>query len=342
VRPLDRIPSIKLKLGALIVAAVVVAAGMSALGYRLGWPLWARPTAAALVSLGMVQVLAKGMTRPLREMERAATAMAQGDHSQRVATQASDEVGRLAVAFNTMADELAETERQRRELAANVSHELRTPIAGLQATLENLIDGVAVGDIATYEAMHHQTLRLGRLVRDLLELSRLESGATTLELADTELEPLARRVVDEARAIHPDVAIDLVVADRPISIEADAQRLHQVMTNLVDNAARHGGGTPVTVTLERNRDAAGFSVADRGVGIPSAERSRVFERFHRLDPSRVRDRGGAGLGLAIAQWIVELHHGRIVAAESPGGGCRMEVLLPHRHLATPTTPEASR
>ena len=208
-RPLDRIPSIKVKFGIVIVAAVFVAAVTSYVGWRLGWPVLARPIVAAVVSLGMVQVLAKGMTRPLREMERAATEMARGNHVRRVETTSTDEVGRLAEAFNTMAAELGETDRQRRELVANVSHELRTPVAALQATVENLLDGVTPADDATFEAMHHQTLRLGRLVRDLVELSRLETGAATLELVDVDLGPLARRVIDEARLVHAGAVVDL-------------------------------------------------------------------------------------------------------------------------------------
>jgi signal transduction histidine kinase len=128
------------------------------------------------------QVLAHGMTRPLRAMTAAARAMAQGDYSRRVRATSRDEVGQLAVAFNQMAADLAAADQQRRELIANVSHELRTPIAALQAVLENLVDGVATADPATLSTALSQTQRLGRLVAELLDLSRIDAGAVALDL----------------------------------------------------------------------------------------------------------------------------------------------------------------
>jgi signal transduction histidine kinase len=240
-RPLDRITSLKVKLSIVIVAAVAVTAATSTVGFRLGVPLLLRPVISAALALSMVQLLAHGMTRPLRDMERAATALARGDKAQRVETASVDEVGRLADAFNHMADELAESERQQRDLVANVSHELRTPVTGLQAMLENLVDGVATPSIETYATMHTQVDRLGRLIRDLLDLSRLESGTSVVELVDVDVAPLLHRAADESRIHHPSVEVNVEVAPADLRASLDDNRMHQVMVNLLDNAARYTG-----------------------------------------------------------------------------------------------------
>ena len=147
-RPLDRLSSIKVKLGVVIVATVAGTVIVLAIGFRLGWSLELRTLVAAVIGLALVQLLARGMTSPLREMAAAASAMARGDYGRRVTASSRDEVGELARAFNAMAAELADVDRMRRDLVANVSHELRTPIGALQALLENLIDGVEPVDPA--------------------------------------------------------------------------------------------------------------------------------------------------------------------------------------------------
>ena len=153
--------------------------------------------AATAIGLLVVQLLARGMTSPLREMAAAASAMARGDHAVRVRATSRDEVGELARAFNTMAAELADVDRQRRELVANVSHELRTPIGALQALLENLADGVEPPDPATLRVALAQTERLGRLVAQLLDLSRMESGALPLRPVAFAVRPLLEQALRE-------------------------------------------------------------------------------------------------------------------------------------------------
>jgi signal transduction histidine kinase len=331
VRPLDRIRSIKTKLSIVIVAAVAVTATTSTVGFHLGVPLWLRPIIAATLALTMVQFLAHGMTRPLRDMANATTAMARGDYGRRVHTAAVDEVGRLAEAFNRMSAELAEIDRQRRDLVANVSHELRTPISALQATLENLVDGVAAPDPATLRAMHAQTERLGRLVRDLLDLSRLESGATPLRIERLSLHDLLTRATDETRLHHPDFGVTVDLVPGNIDLDGDHERLHQAIVNLLDNAVHYGGGqTRVEIRGRRRDKGVRLDVCDDGPGIPADERNRVFERFYRADHAPVNHRGGAGLGLAIVRWIVELHGGTIRAEANSPRGCRMVIVLPRR------------
>lgn len=327
-RPLRRVSSIKRKIAMLIVIATATAAAVSQVGLRLGWPVWVRPLVACVLSLLLVEFLAHGLTSPLRDMERASARMAKGDYRVRVRDDSADEVGRLAVAFNAMAAELAEVDRQRRDLVANASHELRTPITGLQATLENLIDGVVPCTPATLTAMHGQVERLARLVHDLLDLSRLEAGAAPLHLGPVALVELVHHVVGNVGRALPtlDVQVHVPIAD--LKVHADADRLAQVLTNLLTNAARYSAH--VVVTAEETADGVRVLVTDDGPGIPAGEEGRIFERFYRAD--RARHNGGAGLGLAISRWIVELHGGRIRAERNDPHGCRMVVELPHPDL----------
>jgi len=339
--PLDEVPSIKLKLGFVIAAAVAVTVFVFWLGLKAGlWPSVSGVIAAA-VAMAMVWFLSRGMTSPLREMAAAASEMARGNYDRRVSTSSRDEVGELARAFNRMAAELAETDRVRRDLVANVSHELRTPITALQVQLENLVDGVSEPDPDTFATMLAQVERLGRLVKQLLDLSRLESGAVPLERTEFAVEPLLQHAVREQQ-LH-DAGVDVSVAvDAPgLVAEGDPERMHQVVANLLENAVRHtprGGRVEVRAHRTGAGAASGstpghvpgvtIEVLDEGPGIAEADRERVFERFYRADSARASSDGGAGLGLAIAQWIVGLHGGDIHPEHRDPHGCRMVVTLP--------------
>jgi signal transduction histidine kinase len=331
VRPLDFLGSIKLKLGVVIVAAVAITIVVVALGDRLGLSPVLAAIVALAVALALVQVLAHGMTFPLREMVAAARAMARGDYGRRVTATSRDEVGELARAFNSMAAELAEVDRMRRDLVANVSHELRTPIGALRATLENMVDGVEPVERPALESMLRQVERLGALVEQLLDLSKLESGAVPLERQRLPVDGLLRDVADDwrARAAARDVRIDVEVAPAALDVRADSARLHQVLGNLVANAVRHSpaGGT-VSLLGAADDGRVRIEVADEGPGIPSADAERVFERFYRADQARSATEGGSGLGLAIARWIVELHGGAIRVEQAEPHGCKMVVEIP--------------
>jgi signal transduction histidine kinase len=331
VRPLDFLSSIKLKLGVVIVAAVLMTVLVLLVGERLGASALLTAPLAVVLALALVRVLAHGMTYPLREMAGAARAMSRGEYDRRVTASSRDEVGELGRAFNRMAADLAEVDRVRRDLIANVSHELRTPIGALRAALENLVDGVEQPDPETLAAMLAQVERLGALVEQLLDLSKLESGAVPLDRRPVEAAALLRRVEVEwsAAARARDVRLDVVVDPEDLVLDADEVRLHQVVANLVANAVRHApAGTTVTVRARRSSRGAALEVADEGPGIASADADRVFERFYRSDQARSSGDGGSGLGLAIARWIVELHDGTIRTEERTPTGCRMVVELP--------------
>ncbi len=328
-RPLDPLSSIKTKLGVVIVASVAVTVAVHTLGIRAGIPLLVVGTASGALSLLMVQFLARGMTSPLREMVSAARTMSRGDYSKRVTATSRDEVGELARAFNAMASELEQVDRMRRDLIANVSHELRTPISALQAVLENLIDGVEEPDPVTFTTMHEQVRRLGRLVTQLLDLSRLESGAVPLQRTHFRIEDLLQQAVRESKLHSRNVHLTVSVDPPDLTVDGDQERVHQVMANLIENAVRHSPeDAEVTVAAHGNERRVTIEVADEGPGIPQNEASRVFERFYRADAARSSTQGGTGLGLAIARWIVDLHGGEIRVDSGRPVGCRMVVTLP--------------
>ncbi len=343
-RPLDRFGSLKIKLGILIVITVTVATVLAASGVWLGLlPGYTIPL-AVITALLVTQVLARGMTSPIRDMTAAARAMAAGDYSQRVPATSQDEVGELARAFNTMSAQLERVEQQRRDLVANVSHELRTPISALQAVLENIIDGVTAPDPATLQVALAQTDRLSRLVADLLDLSRVDAGIAPLQREPVRLAPLLRTVAAESTlGGGPDpgggrllVDVEGDEADRErLEIDGDRARLHQLLANLVDNARRHSGPDGlITLRARPAADEVVIDVIDTGPGIPVAERESVFERFNTGARS---DDGGTGLGLAIARWVTDLHGGRIVVADSDGG-CDIRVTLPRHRVASQPVP----
>jgi signal transduction histidine kinase len=328
-RPLDPLTSIKTKLGVVIVASVAVTTAVHTLGLRAGLSLVVVAVASGALSLLMVQFLAHGMTSPLREMVAAAKAMARGDYSRRVTATSRDEVGELARAFNAMASELAEVDRMRRDLIANVSHELRTPISALQAVLENLVDGVEPPNPVTFGTMLEQVERLGRLVGQLLDLSRLESGAVPLQRQPFGVGQVLEQAVRESRLHGHQVVLAVEVSPEDLTADGDPERVHQVVANLIENAVRHSPDDGrVTVAARGNSGWVTIEVSDEGPGIPPAEATRVFERFYRADAARSATQGGTGLGLAIARWIVDLHGGDIRVESIQPRGCKMVVELP--------------
>ncbi|WP_422114927.1 sensor histidine kinase [Brachybacterium sp. UNK5269] len=319
VRPLDRFRSFKVKLGVLVAASVTVAALLTQVSIRAGIEPLLALALVVVIALVFTQLLARGMTSPLREMTSAARAMARGDYSQPVRATSRDEVGQLAAAFSTMASELEQTDRMRRDLVANVSHELRTPVAGLRAQLENLVDGVTQPDPAALEVALTETERLSELVDHLLDLSRLDAGVVELDVEDVELTPFLHEVVDAAAMATGGRDVRWIVEVEPpgLSVTADAARLHQVIHNLLENAARHSpAGGRIHIAARRGAgDGVQIDVHDEGPGIAREDRSRVFERFQR--GGSADSSGGTGLGLAIARWAVGLHGGTIEVLDDP-------------------------
>ena len=327
---LDQVTSVKVKLGLLVAVSVTVASIVAAVGAVGGVPVWLSVPVTVALALGVTQLLAVGMTSPLREMTAAARGMARGDYSARVTASSSDEVGELARAFNRMAEDLATVDRRRRELVANVSHELRTPLAALCAVLENLVDGVAMPDPVALRTALDQAERLSALASDLLDLARVDVGEARLSTTQVPVLELLERAVAEARVSGREVRYDERVMPPALTVPADPARLHQLIANLLDNASRHSpAGGVVRITAQATATGWRLEVADEGPGIPAADRERVFERFGTL--AEAEGGGGTGLGLAIARWVTDLHGGTIhfVDPAPRSTGARVRVDLPH-------------
>ena len=304
-------------------------------------PFWLTVPVTVVLALGVTQLLAVGMTSPLREMTAAARRMARGDYSGRVTATSSDEVGELARTFNRMAEDLAAVDRQRRELLANVSHELRTPLAALCAVLENLVDKVAEPDPAALRTALDQAERLATLASDLLDLARVDAGEAQLSTGQVPVLELLERAVAEARVAGREVRYDVRATPPALTARADPARLHQLVANLLDNASRHSpAGGVVRIAAQDTATGWRLEVADEGPGIPAADRDRVFERFGTL--AEAEGGGGTGLGLAIARWVTDLHGGTIhfVEPEQRTTGARVRVDLPHeprQHRRVPSS-----
>ncbi|GAA2745921.1 hypothetical protein GCM10009868_29290 [Terrabacter aerolatus] len=339
-RPLDGIRSIKAKLGLLVAASIVAASLVSVIGDRAGVPGWLTLPVTIAAALGVTHWLARGMTSPLREMTVAASRMATGDYSRRVTATSADEVGLLADAFNTMAADLAGADQQRRQLVATVSHELRTPLTAQQALLENLVDGVVRPDDAVLRTALAQAERLGTLVGDLLDLSRVDGGRAPLDLAPVDVRALVDGAVAEA-GVSRRGTVHVVDVPADLHVTGDRARLEQVLANLIDNADRHSppGGRVTVSAGPDGPDRWWLMVADEGPGIPPEHAHRIFDRFGSGDDAG----GGTGIGLAIASWVCELHGGSIAAVAPPGSqaGARIRAVLP-RTPVPPTLPAADR
>jgi signal transduction histidine kinase len=280
----------------------------------------------------LVSLVSGNVLAPIRALNAAARRLGGGDLSQRVPAPSRDEVGQLGRTFNTMAQGLENSERQRKNLVADVSHELRTPLSNIQGYVEAIRDGVLEPDEDTIGTIHEQILHLTRLVEDLRLLAQAEAEDFQLDIEPDSLDEVAGRSVEafRARAESRGIALKLEgTSDMPM-IALDRTRIAQVVGNLLENAVRHtpsGGEVTVSVGAERG-SVATVTVADNGEGIPADELEHVFERFYRVDRSRARTTGGTGMGLTIAKKLVEAHGGAIRVESTIGAGSRFVFELP--------------
>ncbi len=284
---------------------------------------------AAVASVGLAILMARMLARPLAEVGAAARRIAEGDYAARVPREGPDELTSLADSFNQMAAGLEQQERMRRDFIANAAHELRTPLTNLQGYLEALRDGVITADRATYESLWDEAERLVRLSHSLDALAEGDAATTRPAVAELDLSAAIQAALDLALPTLERAGLKLAV-ELPgrLPARANPDHLAQVLGNLISNATRYtpAGGT-VTVRAERRPTDLLVSIVNSGEGIPADDLERVFERFYRVEKSRDRGRGGAGIGLAIVKQLVEAGGGR-VGAESADGQTRFWFSLP--------------
>ena len=284
---------------------------------------------AVLASVGLAIVLARMLARPLAEIGGAARRIADGDYAARVPREGPEELASLADSFNQMAASLERQEQMRRDFIANAAHELRTPLTNLQGYLEALRDGVIVADRATYESLHEEADRLVRLSHSLDALAEGDSGASLPAAVELDLAAAVRSALDLAAPAIERAGLTLrTEVPDTLPARADPDGLAQVLANLLSNAVRYTpAGGAITVRAERRPGDLLVSISNTGDGIPPEDLDRVFERFYRVEKSRDRARGGAGIGLAIVKQLVEASGGR-VGAESREGTTRFWFSLP--------------
>ncbi len=285
---------------------------------------------AALLALILGVLLARAISDPVKELTEATQRVAGGELGHQVAVRTQDEIGDLAVSFNRMSTDLAASNRQRRQMTADIAHELRTPLSIILGYTEALSDGKLSGKPAIYEAMYGEAQLLNHLVDDLRTLSLADAGELTLnKIALAPGECLERVAAANAElAAQRGIRLEVQIApDLPL-VNADRERLVQVLANLVSNALRYtpDGGT-ITLSGASDGGQVLLRVADTGTGIAPEHLPHVFNRFYRADPARSAT-GESGLGLAIAKSLVELQGGAIQAQSVVGQGTTFTVALP--------------
>ncbi|HEY5512537.1 MAG TPA: ATP-binding protein, partial [Geomonas sp.] len=276
--------------------------------------------------------LANRLVLPIRRLAASMHRLASGEFDIRVAVGPLDELGQLARDFNTLALSLENTEQARRRWVADISHELRTPLSILRGEIEAIQDGVRQADSDSMCSLHAEVMRLNRLVDDLYQLSLFDIGALSYRKIDLDLRALLADAVASFRAEFDQKGISLEADFPPGSnffVFADPGRLHQLFDNLLDNALKYTDpGGELSVRLECRGDLATVELADSAPGVAPQELERLFDRLYRVESSRNRALGGAGLGLAICKNIVEAHEGSIRALPSPKGGVLISIELP--------------
>lgn len=284
-----------------------------------------------LLSALAAALLAAHFRKPIRRLVEGTRRLGQGNFEARLSTRRSDELGELAATFNQLASKLQDTERWRQQWVADTSHELRTPLSVLRAQLEALQDGIRAATPETVALMLRQVLSLTALVDDLHELARADQGQLHYDKKVMDAWPLVVEVLEsfgeKFRAAQ--LVVSIAAAPSHARVHADAARLRQVLVNLLENSVRYtDAGGQIAIGGAVFEHELHITIDDSVPGVPAALIERLGERFFRVEPSRNRQLGGAGLGLALSRHIVEAHGGRLEFAASALGGLRVTVVLP--------------
>lgn len=297
---------------------------------------WMIVAAAIVLAAAIAWWLSRAVLRPVRAVARATHELAGGDYTKRVPELGDDEVGRLSRDFNHLAATLERNEAMRRGFMADVAHELRTPLAVLNGELEAIEDGIRPLDMNSVQALQGEVKQLSKLVDDLYDLALTDVAALAYRKERTDLTAIAAELGASfvPRLKARELSLETRLPDGPAWIFADASRLRQLLSNLLENACRYtDAGGMVVLSLENTQGPdrerlLRLCCEDSAPGVPEAHLPHLFDRFHRVDASRNRASGGAGLGLSICRNIVQAHDGSIEASASALGGLAIVVTLP--------------
>ncbi|SEG66508.1 two-component system, OmpR family, sensor histidine kinase MtrB [Nonomuraea solani] len=303
--------------------------------------------AIVVVGMGLVLLLAaiaylvtRQVVSPVRLAREAAERLASGKLDERLKVRGEDDLARLANSFNEMAVNLAlkihqleELSQVQRQFVSDVSHELRTPLTTVRMAADLLYDAREDFDpmaARSAELMQAQLERFESMLADLLEISRYDAGAATLDLDPVDVRDVVLRAIGDSEALaeRHTTRFELRLPNEPCMAEIDNRRVERIMRNLLFNAIEHGEGRDIVVTVGADRDAVAIAVRDHGIGLKNGEDTMVFDRFWRADPSRARTIGGTGLGLAISREDAALHGGWLQAWGQPGEGSQFRLTLP--------------
>jgi signal transduction histidine kinase len=286
---------------------------------------------AVVAAVFLTIMLSRRVLRPIEGLQTAARSVGQGNLEYRVPVRSNDEIGELALAFNTMAEALAQQEQLKQQLVSDVAHELRTPLSNIRGYLEAIQDGLAAADPKTIDSLHEEALLLTRLVEDLQELALAESGQLHLEPKAVDLGGIVERTLTALfPTIHEkNLSVSTNVPHRLPDIVVDPARIGQVLRNLLTNAIAYSPpGGRIEVSIVPNGRSIEVRVSDTGPGIEAEHIPLVFERFYRVDMSRTRLTGGAGLGLAIVKQLVHAHGGEVGVFSTLGQGSTFWFSIP--------------
>jgi len=291
--------------------------------------LWIAPI-ALLVAAAFAALITGIIVRPIRQLSAGTGALARREFGTRLPEDRRDELGELAADFNRLAAALEGYDLRQRQWLADISHELRTPLAVLRGELEAVLDGLRTADAGTMRSLRQEVGRLERLIDDLRLVASADTATLRLNLAEADVGELVQQAARRFRERLAARGFELKTAIEPhLAARVDAQRLEQVLANLLENAIQHAA-PPGPVSLAARREGAQvlISVADGGPGVPAESLPRLFDRLYRVESSRTRATGGAGLGLSICKSIVEAHGGTIEVRASAAGGLEVRIALP--------------
>ncbi len=277
-------------------------------------------------------LLTRKLLVPIKKLTAGANALVAGELDTRIAVSSQDELGQLARDFNLLAKTLAYNEQQRRQWLADISHELRTPLAILRGEIEAVQDGVRGISQQNIQSWHTEVMHLTALVNDLYELSITDLGISDEDKQPVELLTLVTDVISSNEPRFKAQGLTLrfnEISQLPVYVNGNSRRLYQLLTNVLENSRRYTtSGGFCEISLNCNTNNAVITVQDTAPGVPEVALGRLFDRLYRVEQSRNRELGGAGLGLSICLAIVKAHHGNIRALQSPHGGVAIEITLP--------------
>jgi histidine kinase len=287
---------------------------------------------ALVAAIAVSSFVTRRIVSPIQAMQQASQRIASGDYNERVNIMSDDELGSLGHSFNQMAATLAQTEEHRRMLIGDVAHELRTPLTSIRSVMEGVLDGVLPNTPETFVGVQREVGRLQRLVHGLEELSKAEAGQLRLERTLTKPRTFVQSALDKLVWQFEDkqVALSVAVPDDLPLVQVDAERMMQVMINLLGNALQYTEtGGEVRISAESTPTTLNIHISDTGIGLTSDQLNRIFERFYRADKSRSRLGGGSGIGLTISKHLVQAHGGTLSASSAGlGRGSTFSVTLP--------------